>query len=120
MRKPKIHGWVNDDRINVKLYSHETTKDVYWSPRWDGGAGGGHGGLNSYVLAEPGRRPTQSFETAGGAAMLVCVNGVGEVRWVVSPNSLENFIEYAIEHEPDYVPSDRAEELMAAHHFGIV
>lgn len=72
---------LGDRRVDVKLYSTETTRDVYWSPRGPDG----HGGFNSYVLAECVRWPTAQPTLRLGLARvhLYSINGAGEVRWEV-------------------------------------
>lgn len=98
--------------VNVKLHDHRSTKDVFWSPRWDAPAShGGHGGCNSYVVVNHDR----------DGVMIASINGAGEIRWYLTAAN----ILYAFQCEllyPDVQPwaGDWVENLKVARHFGVV
>lgn len=104
-----VHGF-KDGKVDVGLKRMQTTRDVYWSPRWSS-AGGGRGGANSYVLA------------AGddGVIGLYSVNGIGEVRWKVDLADLQRSIETerTAWHREWWQHSDANDQLGAVRHFGL-
>lgn len=103
-----------DGRADVELHSMTTTKDVFWSPRW-ASEGGGRGGCNSYILMES---PYGEFIHLGIQCSLVSVNGIGEIRWSVSPNDLER--DQRNEKEDWRKGDEYGEKLKAARHFGLI
>lgn len=115
----KIHTWLNDDRVNVKLYDTHTTRDIFWSEKF-----------NSYVLVEVNRANAWLnmpecddfyFQTKDGKWFtLVSVNGAGEVRWSVTKEQLER-AEDMEERYPDKISGwDDGEYLVAARHFRLI
>lgn len=104
-RAPKIHAIVGH-RVNVKLYDHETTNDVFWSER-----------CNSYVLAAAQPHERGAIKVGEAHATLVSVNGAGEVRWTVQQGQIDS----ALRLEADGIRGGDAEEqLAAARHFGLI
>jgi hypothetical protein len=72
--------------VDTKLAHMRTTPDVYWSPPREH-PGGGRGGGNSYVLAEPSSlRPAWLSE--GRPCALYSINGIGEIRWDIPPSQV--------------------------------
>lgn len=112
---PKYTRWV----VDVHLREIRTTKDVYWSVN-----------TNSYVLVDatsPWASRNQSedwheryhFKVDGKWAMLVSINGAGELRWDVLKDTLESHLKH--EKEPWWRETyEGAEALAAARHFGLI
>ena len=98
----KVHGWAEDRfgrHVDIGLTNAQTTRDVFWSV-----------GGNSYVLAENALDSQQP--------LLVSINGMGEVRWVVSPQQIARAVEQ--ERTGTLRPyTDSAEYVAAARHFGL-
>lgn len=122
---PRIYGMKQTEygtRVDVALYDHRTTENVFWSPRWES-PGGGRGGMNSYVLVREATGgcscPGDVFPTKDGPVSLASINGMGEIRWTVSPRALSFAVE--MEAAGTLRPEGGAhEELLAARHFGLV
>jgi hypothetical protein len=75
--------------VDVLLYNHVTSEDIYWSPRkfrTEGGQQLPAGGLNSYVLVADETGPWLRVEKR---VCLICVNGVGEIRWEITPATVK-------------------------------
>lgn len=71
--------------VDVKLASRNDPADVYWSE-----------GYNSFVLVHPHIEDSGNWFTPDGQRCdLVSINGIGEIRWVVTGHSRD---EGAIEH----------------------
>lgn len=107
---------LENGRVDVVLLNHETTKDIYWSPRKFREDGHPGGGLNSYVLIEGGH---YAFPYHGMFVRLVCVNGAGEIRWDVPKRE----IQVAQDHLKAGTLKegwDMFEMYHAAKHFGLV
>jgi hypothetical protein len=105
-RAPKVHAIVAN-RVDVKLYDHETTSDIFWSER-----------CNSYVLAAAQPHDREALKLGTANVLLVSVNGAGEIRWTVTKWQLDMSVEQ--EAAGRKVGGDAEEQLAAAKHFGIV
>lgn len=87
-------------RVAVKLYSHTDPgpETVWWSPqKWrdEGNRLDPAGGFNSFcLLADPNGR---WVARSGERVSLVSINGIGEIRWSVDPNS-PHYGEGAVDH----------------------
>ena len=122
---PRMYGMRQSKygaRVDVELWDHRTTADVFWSPRWES-PGGGSGGMKSYVLVREATGgcavPGDVFNTKDGPVSLASINGMGEIRWTVSPRSLAFAVE--MESKGELRPEGGShEELLAARHFGLV
>ena len=121
-----VKGWIKAswaDRmlVDVALNSIRTTLDVYWSPPWDA-PHGGHGGCNSYVMAES---DMGEYAINNKKCSLYSINGMGEVRWSVSKSMIESALDsynkiIAQGHIPEPWDGDFFEYLLAARHFKLV
>lgn len=136
----KIFERRDSGSVDVKLDTAETTKDVFWSPRWvrplsewmkaRGYQEGdnGRGGYNSYVLlrAPEDAEPSRCFIHPDGTRVwLMSVNGMGEIRWFNEPSRLRKLHEMPVEEfrriaqEPWEHDSDGIESMLAVLHFGL-
>lgn len=103
------------NRVDVALHDTQTTERVFWSPKWEDKGRGTSGGANSFVLVRSDRG---EFEVDGERVSLVCINGIGEVRWRVTANKLHADLGY--EKLDWWRDMEYGEELKAARHFGII
>lgn len=77
----EYHQFKGDWKIDVKLYNTRNTVNVFWS------ASG-----NSFAIVKPHGKIDPRYVTKQGV-ILMAINGIGEIRWVVSPT--DNFGENA-------------------------
>lgn len=102
-------------RVDVRLDSMRTTKDVFWSPTWEG-SGGARGGCNSFVMVETEYGSFLSKD--GKTCALMSINGIGEVRWDINKSRIQQDVENS--KESWWKDDQHGENIKAAKHFGLL
>ena len=99
-------------RVDVSLCETKTSRDIFWSPRWEAPKShGGMGGFNSYVV----------FADDDGIQTIASINGYGEVRWTLTEREFKFAFDYAKDHpNPNPWDGDWVEQLKVAAHFGVL
>lgn len=77
----KLHEFRGSWKVDVKLYDTRNTVNVFWSKSG-----------NSFAIVKPHPKIDTRYITKQGV-ILMAINGIGEIRWSVSPT--DNFGENA-------------------------